>query len=241
MALYDNIIDGPNYQASTSVPFKPVDLAAAMGVGGFSSYIWAAKPSASVAGAGTEIGITDVGPRRSRWYSDGTNWRPVNGMVVLKQFGGSLATPAASYTGAIASAQIVQPGGNLKLPAGMLLPGSVISVNSIERYVSAGSTSIVRQFRIGNTGTLGADNVMQPLGFNANWSGTSDFRISVASSTVLTTSDATPRNGTQYNSTSDQSGARIDTTVDMYFTIEAYLNATADIYQMVSLTVSLYQ
>ena len=41
---------------------------------------WAGKPSA-VGNAGKEIILTDMG--RSRWYSDGTYWRPVGGMMAF--------------------------------------------------------------------------------------------------------------------------------------------------------------
>ncbi|MFZ3193749.1 MAG: hypothetical protein WA154_11170 [Moraxellaceae bacterium] len=48
-----------------------------------STYTWAGKPSAATAGSGAEVFISDVGVNGSRWRSDGADWHPVNGNVVL--------------------------------------------------------------------------------------------------------------------------------------------------------------
>lgn len=58
------------------------------------TYTWAAKPAS--AQAGVKIRISDIGPASSEWISDGTNWLPVNGHVLIARSGA-----AAALTGTV--------------------------------------------------------------------------------------------------------------------------------------------
>lgn len=204
-----------------------------------SAYTWAAKPAASSLATGTEIIITDVGTPRSRWYTDGTNWRPVNGRVLLKQFGGSVASPAIVYSGT-GNVQLAQPGGNLKLPGGMLLQGSSIVIEGMLRKRNNNAGTNV-SYRIGTVGTFGTgSNVLSATFSGDGQLNTTDFRVVVSTSTVLSSTMYSTRNslGGSYQDFS----TNIDTTADMFFTLEIGTATNAgDFLDVISHSVSLMQ
>ena len=110
MGSYTNIL---------GLPLTPlVGLASATGI------LWAARPAAS-ANTGLIIKISDVG-FNSLFQSDGTNWRPLNGRVLLGQATGTVAAPLGvlSLDG---TEQVFVLSRNTPIPAGMIFPGAVIS------------------------------------------------------------------------------------------------------------------
>lgn len=93
---------------------------------------WASRPAASAVAAGSKMRATDVGVGGySEWVSNGTNWRPLNGSVLLFEDRGSAASPIATLTGDGVATQMgfVIPGASsVRLPAGMPFAGSRLSV-----------------------------------------------------------------------------------------------------------------
>lgn len=113
---------------------------------------WAGKPSASSAGAGGRIIVTDVGSYRTDWISDGSVWRPMNGRVTLA----TLSSNVTSVTGI--TEQILK---SVALPAGMLIAGCTLRLGAATLKSGTAETSTVR-VRIGSTGTTSDQIVMAP-------------------------------------------------------------------------------
>ena len=104
------------------------------------SYIWAARPAAA-GNTGRVVRISDIGPGGSFWYSDGTNWRPVGGSVLIASQQGSITTPLSAFTGVTSSVFTITPP---VIPAGMLIPGSsTIEFEAQLRRTGATATALL--------------------------------------------------------------------------------------------------
>ncbi|MBD3812705.1 MAG: hypothetical protein IE917_10845 [Betaproteobacteria bacterium] len=116
------------------------------------SYTWAGKPAASASNAGQTIRITDVGHSASGslFQSDGTIWRPVNGIVLIGAGAGSIAAPIATVTGVVNGA-FTLPLGNPTMPADFLPVGAIVKVSAIFHRRGANGTGTVWA-RLGNNG-----------------------------------------------------------------------------------------
>lgn len=103
------------------------------------SYLWANRPAATAANAGSVIRIADVGATAagSLWISDGAAWSPVQ-PIVLAAATGSVATPLASVSAvgkfALPDGRMVT-GGSVVLPAGLLRAGLVVRVTAKTRHL----------------------------------------------------------------------------------------------------------
>ena len=111
-----------------------VDGNAAIVSGGQIKYItpfrttWEARPAASSVMAGAELQVTDYGNRK--WISDGVNWLPAQGVVILYDlFGLNDGTGHIAQISGATSGTFAIPGG-LKIPAGMIRSGAKISVQA---------------------------------------------------------------------------------------------------------------
>lgn len=81
---------------------------------------WAGRPLPNTVPIGTVIIVTDIGlGNRSWWWSDGTNWRPFGGSVVLAR--DDIST--ISYTN---TSPDVVAGWEYDIPAGMMYTGSAV-------------------------------------------------------------------------------------------------------------------
>lgn len=86
--------------------------------GGPTAFTWANRPDATAVQARTRIWISDFGAGGgSEWYSDGTNWRPVGGQIVLP----GTVTPV-TFTAQSPSFKLLV-GKSFEIPAGMIIPG----------------------------------------------------------------------------------------------------------------------
>jgi hypothetical protein len=106
--------------------------------------VWSGRPAATSVSVGTQMVVTDVGVGgRSYWWSDGTSWRPANGRVRLYGVPGSVTTPAASFNsgGAI---QVISTQPDIKVPAGMMVAGSKITVEALLNRTISGSAGTAR-------------------------------------------------------------------------------------------------
>jgi hypothetical protein len=105
---------------------------------------WAQRPPASGVPVGSEIVVTDVpAGGRSRWYSDGSYWRPANGSVALGRASGTLAVPVVAALALAAASNIffVLPT-NILIPAGLVIPGSSLRARAtMVHHGSAGTVT----------------------------------------------------------------------------------------------------
>lgn len=210
---------------------------------GTASYTWATKPAASAVPVGTQIRASDVGVGSggSIWYSDGSDWRPLGGSVILKQLAGNIASPAVSFTGSTTEQQLVMPGGNVRIPAGMLLAGGILNISTMERTVIVGgSTNFARKMRISTGGLVfnGSSVIDSSLTPNNCYAG--DVRVSVAGANSLCTTNYNIRNAFASGSFSDL-GNQINISADMFLTIDVKGNNVGDLYQLIALSVKLEQ
>lgn len=100
---------------------------------------WANRPPVNLVPVGTELQVTDYGSRK--WISDGVNWRPAQGVVVLYDlFGLSDGTGHVAQISGATSGTFAIPGG-LKIPAGMISNGTKISAQVEATKVGANGTA----------------------------------------------------------------------------------------------------
>jgi len=132
------------------------------GGGGASSYTWAGKPTAASAGAGTVIVVTDIGPSRTQWVSDGTNWRPLNGRVTLFQQTGTATAPVSSISTTSGTATQFTGLPSLAIPGGMLYAGAKVVITAAVRRSAVGGSPVsgnVLAFLNGADGVVGGSQV----------------------------------------------------------------------------------
>ena len=200
---------------------------------------WAGRPAVGLVPVGTELQVTDYA--NQKWVSDGTVWRSAQGRAMLKSIFGLVAAgrQIAQISGAT-SGLFTVPGG-CKIPAGMIIPNSRISVQS-DSY---------------KTGANGTANFMVTLGASNS---SSDATMVVQAMTIITGvnsvttcaarfSTATDRFNSRYwqgegvssgsnNSMSDRLG-NVNTNADMWLNIGINSANTADTFNLVSLQVVL--
>lgn len=204
------------------------------------SYLWANRPSAAVLGAGAVIEITDVGVPRSWWMSNGTNWRPLNGNVVLRHLAGTGNAPVATYGGGTGGIAIPIPGGTFSIPAGMILPGGVLKVGALLRH--RGSNSCSFAIVLGATDSFNGNSSIINSNVNSNSAahGT-DVRVSFGTDkTRGCSSTYTARNSVGY---SEDATININTDAVMYVNIvinAGSINA-ADFFDVITFTLELTQ
>jgi len=97
-------------------------------IGLAATYTWATKPLAS-AYIGTAF-ITDIGQGGSYWVSNGTEWKPLNGSVVLA-------------SSAVASSAVTGDSGVDHAVASLVLPAGIMGLNGrIEVYAKFTATIV---------------------------------------------------------------------------------------------------
>ena len=159
------------------------------GGGGATTVLWANRPAASAAPGG-EIIVSDLG--YAKFYSDGTNWRPVGGRLRLRSNRGSVATPVASLTD---SGVIALPGGNITIPAGLLTRDATISyyMDALASNTSTSTASVSFDIKIGTSTTATTNNTASSVSHNSISSSTGgQFAISGCVN-LNTTTKATAR------------------------------------------------
>ncbi|NCU02326.1 hypothetical protein GXC69_12590, partial [Candidatus Macondimonas diazotrophica] len=110
-------------------------------------YTWAGKPSAA-GNAGKEIIVTDF--NRSRWYSDGTYWRPVGGEQVVHN------PVLTNATASSATLQLVASVPGWQMPEDLVnTPGVAVKAFFTGHLASGPSNAQARQIYVGVTGAEG--------------------------------------------------------------------------------------
>lgn len=125
------------------------------GVSGSQVYsgAWATRPAASAVPINAQMTVTDVGTGGySLWFSDGTNWRPVNNKVMLWNRAQTIASPIATMAATGATIDFTLPDA-LTIPAGMLYAGmKVFAIVHVRRLAAAGAAGLAG-VRLGNSAT----------------------------------------------------------------------------------------
>jgi hypothetical protein len=178
---------------------------------------WAGRPVAGTVLAGTEIAITDVPAGRvTRWTSEGGQWVPSNGRVVLYTGAKGYTDPLGSLTWNSAAITMAIPGGSIALPAGLIVPGQT------ELRVSVLWATGPNVGGIGAQMTLGISNSWSDtqcsgafIGPNNEWDQVASFTFPTAT-TMSQASSRTPKNGTPAGQIGSEHALNINTAADMY-------------------------
>ncbi len=176
---------------------------------------WVARPSASTAGAGAIIRVSDLGPGGSSWISDGTIWRPLAGHAMLYQRVGSVATPIATLSGDGTAKSFVLPE-NVLIPANTLFVGATLLISARFRRIALAGAPVAANCttRFGSTnttadGSVGSVQVAAAVGQEYE----SEATLQVYSSTVSVGRGFVAANAVQQNTFSDRT---VNITVDNY-------------------------
>jgi hypothetical protein len=217
-----------------------VDGAGELQIMGGVAYTWSTRPAAA-GRAGQVIRVSDIGATGagSHWISDGTNWRPVNGSVVICNLVGSLATPLESKTGATSGSFTTLVAAS-KIPAEVLVPGSSsIAVQTLWNRVGATATAIAA-VNIGTAGTSSDSNV-----YALTYAATTLFNLisepilSAAESGRLTSSNWVSHGGSGGAAAVDRT-TNINTAADMYVTPNYSSANAADTFQIIAHKVTVF-
>ena len=201
---------------------------------------WAGRPPVGIVPAGTELQVTDYA--NQKFISDGTYWRPAQGRAMLKSIfglsqaaGGQIAQISGATSGLFAV-----PGG-CKIPAGMIIPNSRISVQSDSYKTGANGTA---NFMV----TLGASNsssdatmVVQAMTITTGVNSVATCAARFSTATDRFNSRNWQGEGVSSgsnNSMSDRIG-NVNTNADMWLNVGVSSANTGDIFNLVSLQVTL--
>ena len=98
-----------------------------------SKVAFASLPAASAAGVNAVYFVTDVGPAGTFFVSDGTIWRPQNGITLLAQSNAGIANTGNTTENVLATvnlpANLVQPGSSLEIVSAWSFPGNTNNKN----------------------------------------------------------------------------------------------------------------
>jgi hypothetical protein len=136
------------------------------------TYTWAGKPASNA--AGQPVFISDVGPKGSHWYYDGTLWKPLGGECLLASLDATSASIGNSET------IVFQH----QMPTGLWQTGYVLHFAMSMSKSGTTDTGALRT-RIGTAGTT-ADtqifNVNVMSAANQQFAAVADFRLESATS-----------------------------------------------------------
>lgn len=203
------------------------------------AYTWANRPTAA-GNTGLCVRITDVGVSGgSYWFSDGTNWRPVGGSVLIASQQGSITTPVSAFTGVTSSTfTITQP----VFPAGMLIPGSAtIEVEAQLRRTGATATALMN-VRLG-TAKTSADNAIYAFTYAATT--LLDLFVNpsvlVAETSRVVATNWQTRGGSGNASVYQERTGNINTAAEMGITFDISSANAADSFALIGYKVRLFQ
>lgn len=170
---------------------------------------WANRPAVGLVPIGTELQVTDY--TNQKWINDGTYWRQAQGRVTIGGAAGSLASPLAVLSSV---GTFTMPGGNLKIPAGMIIPG--MRVCSCTQYRKSGGNGVVSvNTRLGLTaGQYLAGGSIQNVDTGDIKS--VGFAYFGASKTKFLTGGWAPENSGNYGGVVTEPNTDINTDADMF-------------------------
>lgn len=193
---------------------------------------WAGRPPVGLVPVGTEIQVTDYA--NQKWISDGAYWRPAQGRVLLAQKARTNATALAVVSNS-AAAQFTLPGGNPKVPAGMVIPGSKLRVEA-GAVKSGASSTYGFAARLGKTGITANDLAMGSVASTISTDG-AGLRMDLVACFAASPSEFFRTGNTapmgQASGNMFMSGApTIDTASDMYVSFDILSGNIADSYSL---------
>ena len=170
---------------------------------------WVTRPPVNSVPVGTEIQVTDYG--NQKWVNDGTYWRPAQGRVSVYGNVGGLASPIAVLS---AVGTFTIPGGNPKIPAGMIIPGMRVCACSQYRKSGSAATMSVNT-RLGMTSgqyLAGGSIVNNDTGDIKS----QGFAFFGSAKTKYLTGGWAPENSGNYGGVVTEPSTDINTDADMY-------------------------
>lgn len=201
---------------------------------------WAGRPAVGLVPAGTELQVTDYGNRK--WISDGVNWSPAQGVVVLYDLFGlnDGAGHIAQISGATSGAFAI-PGG-LKIQAGIISNGTKISTQVEITKVGGNGTATATV----TLGTLNSASDSSIVGQNMNIATGMQALISCSarfgsSATKFNTRDYVGEGITQAsiaNVMKDRT-SNINTDADMWINININSANAGDVFNLIGVQVKL--
>lgn len=201
---------------------------------------WTNRPPVNLVPVGAELQVTDY--NNQKWISDGTYWRPAQGVVVLYDlFGLNDGTGHIAQLSGVTSGTFAIPGG-LKIPEGMICNGTKISVQVEATKVGANGTANCTV----TLGTLNSasDGAMSSLAVSAA-TGTQIFASCAArfgaSATKFNTRNALGEGISQAsvaNVMSDRTN-NINTAADMWINVNINSANAGDAFNLIGIQVKL--
>ena len=201
---------------------------------------WAGRPPVGIVPAGTELQVTDYGNRK--WISDGVNWIPAQGVVILYDlFGLNDGTGHIAQISSATSGTFAIPG-RLKIPAGMLRNGTKISAQVEVTKVGGNGTATATV----TLGTLNTTSDSSIVGQNMNIGTGMQALISCAarfgsSTTKFNTRDYVGEGITQAsvaNVMKDRT-SNINTGADMWVNVNINSANTGDVFNLIGIQVKM--
>lgn len=193
---------------------------------------WATRPPVALVSPGTELQATDYNSQK--WICDGTYWRPAQGRVLIAQKSRTTGAALSVISGA-AAAQFALAGGNPKIPAGMIIPGSKLRTEG-GSVKSGTAASYLLAARLGKNGLTASDLAMGSVGGTLTPDGIG-LRLDLLAcfntetNAFFRTGSTSPMGQAQGNMFMTSSSA-IDTASDMYVTFDVLGGNTADSYSL---------
>lgn len=201
---------------------------------------WAGRPDVGLVPAGAELQVTDYGNRK--WISDGANWGPAQGVVVLHELFGlnDGAGHIAQISGATSGAFAI-PGG-LKIPGGMIRSGTKISaqveITKVGGNGTATATVTLGTLNSASDSSIVGQNMSIATGMQALISCSARFG---SSATKFNTRDYVGEGITQAsiaNVMKDRT-SNINTDADMWVNININSANAGDVFNLIGVQVKL--
>lgn len=195
---------------------------------------WASRPPIGLVPAGTELQVTDFA--NQKWVSDGAEWRPAQGSVLLFQKSAdgtaALATLSGTTSGEFALAKPVIKAGMIPTNSKLRFEGMVTKAGTAGTFVPA--------IYFGKTNSMATDPAIGSVGVTITTDGSGtrwDMLACFGTSTsmFLRSGNTTPQGQSSGNIYAQSTN--VDTTVDMFVTLGVVNGNIADTYALKSYSV----
>lgn len=222
---------------SSVAPYAVISMADYAGVVPAAGYVyqgpWTGRPSASTVAVGAAMVVTDVGVGgRSFWWSDGTNWRPQNGAVLLFQSFGKASQPLATITGNLTNQRFTLPT-SYAIPGGLIYAGGRVFASGRTKRVGASGTSATSSISLTLSDTPQGNSfafLQQTIGNTTNLEWNFFGCASFGSSTNFYMDGFLGVNGT--NSAGALADVSTNVATPLYFSINIDSNFNTDTYNL---------
>jgi hypothetical protein len=181
--------------------------------------------------------------RGALFQSDGTRWRPLNGRALIAMLAGSVSNPVAALTSAGAAQTFALPGGSIRIPAGLLIPGSSMLRVSAYWSKTGAAAGINCVTAIGTTNSLATDsqttNQFIGAAATAAWNQQCDYSVQAAG--VLCSNDLVATNAAAGATAAREFTFNINTAADMFINFGQTSSSSGDGLKLCWVSVELFQ